>query len=100
MPSVVEPCPFCSQPITREYGSFRCKHCAKSSEDLLDAERKARAADRRKAARAAGAPKTRGTGTPADKSAEKSKIVALAIARHIARKKQLVPVAAGSRRHA
>jgi len=46
-----EPCPFCGKPIVREYGSFRCKHCAGSSEDLIDIERKARVAEIRKHAR-------------------------------------------------
>jgi hypothetical protein len=54
-----EPCPFCGKPIVREYGSFRCKHCAGSSEDQIDQERKARVAEVRKLARDSG----KGVGT-------------------------------------
>jgi len=91
---MAEPCPFCNQPIVREYGSFRCKHCARSSEDLLDMERKARAAAARKAAREVAPRKAKEDlahagkpvpGAPVTKSA-RLKAVALAHAR-LAQKK-------------
>ena len=82
-----ELCPFCSKPIMREYGSFRCKSCARSSEDVLDLERKERAAAVRKAQRAAKA---------ADKApaVPKNELLALAIARHKERKREGAPVEA------
>jgi uncharacterized Zn finger protein (UPF0148 family) len=78
-----ELCPFCAKPITREYGSFRCKSCARSSEDVLDLERKERAAAVRKAQRAAKSTPTSKAATP---KAGKSQLIALAIARHKERK--------------
>ncbi len=76
-------CPFCAKPIMREYGSFRCKHCAKSSEDMIDLERKNRAAEVRKAARADVAAKK----ASAAIVEAKREAVALAVARHMAKKR-------------
>ena len=81
---MAELCPFCSKPIMREYGTFRCKACARSSEDVIDMERKTRAAEVRKAARAAKA----AAKTVDVKVAAKSKIIELAIARHVERKRK------------
>ena len=93
-----ELCPFCAQPIAREYGTFRCKSCAKSSEDMIDLERKARAAEIRKAQRA-----TRARGSDESPSSPapdaKRRALALAIARHAAPKKDgaaLVGAGAGA----
>ena len=77
-----ELCPFCTKPISREYGSFRCKSCARSSEDVIDLERKTRAAEVRKAARAAKA----ATKAGGDVKTAKSKLIEMAVARHIQRK--------------
>jgi hypothetical protein len=89
---MAELCPFCSKPIMREYGSFRCKSCARSSEDVIDLERKSRAAEVRKAARAAKA----AAKTEDAKVATKSKLIELAIARHAERKlKTAAPAGAG-----
>jgi hypothetical protein len=80
---MAELCPFCSKPITREYGSFRCKACARSSEDVIDLERKSRAAEVRKAARAAKA----AAKTADAKVATRSKLLELAVARLVERKR-------------
>jgi hypothetical protein len=74
-----ELCPFCSKPIVREYGSFRCKNCARSSEDVIDLERKSRVAEVRKAARA----RAKTVVSPSSKM----QAVVLAVARHAARKR-------------
>ena len=93
-----ELCPFCAQPIAREYGTFRCKNCAKSSEDLIDLERKARTAEIRKAQRAT---RSRGSESSIASTPDpKRRALALAIARHAARKKEgtaLVGAGAGKK---
>ena len=76
-----ELCPFCSKPIVREYGSFRCKNCARSSEDVIDLERKSRVAETRKAARA----RAKAGVSPSSKM----QAVVLAVARHAARKRSV-----------
>ena len=95
---MLEPCPFCAQPIAREYGTFRCKSCAKSSEDMIDLERKARATEIRKAQRAART-RTADASTSSPAPDAKRRALALAIARHAARKKEsaLVPAGAGKK---
>jgi hypothetical protein len=98
--SMQELCPFCAQPIAREYGTFRCKSCAKSSEDMIDLERKARAAEIRKAQRATRSSRSADPAPVAGAPEAKRRALALAIARHAARKKDgtaLVGAGAGKK---